>query len=133
LASYDDEKIWILDNYNILRVDSDKLDIKFVLGLLNSRIINFYFRNMFIDVNIKTNLIEKLPLVIPEDQNRVVKRVDRMLSLMNSLNELNGKVVDKTVSIKNDVKQVDRELNDFMYDLYHLTKDEKKIVEDTFK
>jgi len=111
LASYDDEKIWILDNYNILRVDSDKLDIKFVLGLLNSRIINFYFRNMFIDVNIKTNLIEKLPLVIPEDQNRVVKRVDRMLSLMNSLNELNGKVVDKTVSIKNDVKQVDRELN----------------------
>ena len=88
---------------------------------------------MFIDVNIKTNLIEKLPLVIPEDQNRVVKRVDRMLSLMNSLNELNGKVVDKTVSIKNEIERVDGEINDLVYDLYNLTKDEKKIVDDTFK
>ena len=133
LASYDNEKIWVLDNYNILRVDSDKVDIKFVLGLLNSKIINFYFRNMFIDVNIKTNFIEKLPLVIPKDQNRIVERVDRMLSLMNSLNELNGKVVDKTVSIKNEIERVDGEINDLVYDLYNLTKDEKKIVDDTFK
>ncbi|HEX7032894.1 MAG TPA: TaqI-like C-terminal specificity domain-containing protein, partial [Nitrososphaera sp.] len=36
LASYDDKKIWVLDNYNILRLKSNHFDAKFLLCLTRS-------------------------------------------------------------------------------------------------
>lgn len=102
LASFDDKKIWVLDNYNILRMRDKKINPKFILALLNSKLLNFYFRNVFIDVNIKGQFIEQLP--IPEIDlsskeqksfyNSIISSANRMLQLHSQLLDLNTDLVD---------------------------------------
>jgi hypothetical protein len=57
-------KYYPLNNFSFVEEISEVNSVEFLQGILNSNLMNFYFKNIHIDYNIKPKYIEKLPLKI---------------------------------------------------------------------
>ncbi|QCX54411.1 TaqI-like C-terminal specificity domain-containing protein [Elizabethkingia sp. JS20170427COW] len=104
-----------LNNFSFV-VSENGNSLKALLGIINSQLMNWYFSNCFVDYNIKPKYIEQLPLPIK----------------FNSV-ELEDKVTE-IISIKAENKEIDTtdlevEIDRLVYELYELTEDEIKIIE----
>ena len=65
---------------NIITID-EAYSIKYVLAILNSKLINWYYRQFFRDVNIKPEDLRELPIMKLdfEAQKSLIDLVDKML------------------------------------------------------
>ena len=105
--------------------DFGNLNPKYVLGLLNSKFLDYYVRTEFKAMHlaggylaINKNLIEKFPLIEGNDtdQESIARLVDEILTLSN----------DDNPTLANCLKQIDQ----LVYKLYGLTPEEILVVED---
>jgi len=119
----DTEQHYLPSNAYILT--SETIPIRFILGLLNSNLLHYYFG--FIGVmtaggayTLKAATIEALPIAIgtKEQQKEIANRVESIL---------NAKAKDKQI----DVSSIEFEIDHLVYDLYGLSENEIKIVEST--
>ena len=119
--AYDDKKHYLPSNGYILT--SDEIPIRYLLGLLNSKLLHFYFG--FIGImtaggayTLKAATIEALPIpfTISEQQEPIIKYVDRILA---------AKKKDSNA----DTSALESEIDQLVYKLYGLTDDEIAIVE----
>ena len=117
----DIEKNYLPSNAYILA--SKNISIRFILGLLNSKLLHYYFS--FIGVmtaggayTLKAATIESLPIAIGtrEQQKEIALKVDSIL---------NTKAADKQA----DVSSIESEIDLLVYDLYGLSEEDIKIVE----
>lgn len=117
----DTEQHYLPSNAYILT--SETISIRFILGLLNSKLLHYYFR--FIGVmtaggayTLKAATIEVLPIAIgtKEQQKEIVLKVESIL---------NAKAKNKQVDVSSTESEIDR----LVYNLYGLSEDEIKIVE----
>jgi hypothetical protein len=140
VAAYDDAQFLCLNNMHVLVPKSDRTPTKYSLGVLNSRLLNWYYRTLNPEVGEalaevkKTNVaalpIHPIDLSNKKDRSahdRVVALVDRMLSLHKSLAAAQSPT-DKE-PIQRQIDSTDRQIDRLVYDLYGLTDDEVKIVE----
>jgi len=120
-----------LNNYSY--VTGNERTLKYLLAVLNSKLINFYFANTFIDYNIKPTYIDLLPIkvILEPQQQPLIKLVDKMLSLNKRLNELKDKSTDEKAKIEAEIKKTDQEIDELVYKLYGITEAEKKIIEES--
>ena len=120
-----------LNNYSY--VTGNERTLKYLLAVLNSKLINFYFANTFIDYNIKPTYIDLLPIkvILEPQQQPLIKLVDKMLSLNKRLNELKDKPTDEKAKIEAEIKKTDQEIDELVYKLYGITEAEKKIIEES--
>ncbi len=131
----DDEGIFIDKTcYFIPRAD------KYLLGLLNSRLLFFYFSCIAVErrggyYEYLTEYVARLPIRTinfddPEDKARhdkMVELVDRMLDLHKKLDA--AKLPGDKTQIQRQIDATDRQIDNLVYELYGLTEDEIKIVE----
>ncbi|WP_288674501.1 N-6 DNA methylase [uncultured Bacteroides sp.] len=117
----DTEQHYLPSNAYILT--SETISIRFILGLLNSKLLHYYFR--FIGVmtaggayTLKAATIEVLPIAIgtKEQQKEIALKVESLL---------NAKAKNKQVDVSSTESEIDR----LVYNLYGLSEDEIKIVE----
>ena len=117
----DKEQHYLPSNAYILT--SETIPIRFILGLLNSKLLHYYFG--FIGVmtaggayTLKAATIEALPIATGtnEQQKEIALKVD---------NILNVKANDKQADVSSTENEIDR----LVYNLYGLSDDEIKIVE----
>jgi hypothetical protein len=102
---------------NILLRDKVKdSSLKFLVALLNSSLINYWFSYYFIDVNIKPEQLRKIPVKIPYDPRIFVNLVDKILIARNA---------DPNA----DISKLEKQIDELVYKLYDLTEEEIKIVE----
>ena len=89
--AYDSNGSLTLNSANILIPKISNYPIKLVLGFLNSRVFNFYFRKKFNSIKILRSNIEELPfpILLGEEQKKMIKLVDAIMELKLSLEELN--------------------------------------------
>jgi hypothetical protein len=82
-----------LNNYSYMTSSAPHYSLKYVLGVLNSTLLNFYFANIFIDYNIKPTYLQQLPIRTidfdnPSDKanhDKIVQLVEQMLALNKQL------------------------------------------------
>lgn len=68
--------------------------------------------------------------IIPlEKQQPLIKLVDKMLSLNKKLNGVGDKKTDAVDNIKGEINEIDKEIDELVYNLYGITEDEKRIIE----
>lgn len=99
IATYTEENYCFNKNLYGIKVNDNTFENKFVLSLLNSKLLNFYYKNKFstkkVDLypEIQSYLFNSLPIKnIPlSSQQPFVEKADLMLSLNKDLQELNGK------------------------------------------
>ena len=67
---------------------------------MNSKLLNYYFKNIFIDYNIKPKYLEKLPIpeISKETQKPFIRLADIMLSKNKELQEIQKKFTTLLVS-----------------------------------
>ena len=116
------------------------LDSRFLLGVLNSRLLRAFWLQKFYDQRrtfpkIKGTYLKKLPICRIDPGNaeqrakhqRTVSLVEQMLSLQKSLSKADS---DQSRDVlQHQIDATDAEIDRLVYDLYGLTEEEIEIVE----
>ncbi len=132
VATLDTAKTFCLQSTNVINLKPGvELDIAYLLGVLNSTAVNYFFRCRFPGNNhIPSNQLLRIPIPIPlsnQTHNRVVKLVKAILNLNGKLAVAKSEA-QKTV-IQRQIDATDAEIDRLVYDLYGLTAKEIAIVE----
>ncbi|OGU11801.1 MAG: hypothetical protein A2X61_06015 [Ignavibacteria bacterium GWB2_35_12] len=119
--------------YSLLLKDKSNLNYLYMLGILNSKILNFFIKNTSeiwgTSHKFKTQFLNPFP--IPNLTDRKVKidmvsLVDRMLKLhkdKQTASDFDRKQIDQYIA------KTDKEIDKLVYELYTLTEEEIKVVE----
>jgi hypothetical protein len=115
---------------------------EYILGLLNSKLLEWYIRQSASQMqggyySFESRFIRNLPIHVinssdrsgKKKHDRIVKLVERMLELHKELAKAKSDN-DKTL-LQRQISSTDRQINSLVYDLYDLTANEIKIVEDS--
>lgn len=136
-----------LDEENSIAVDTventistDKnYPLKFLLGLLNSKLVSWYAYRYIFSKAIRTMdfddyYLGKIPLPnVKVENNILIALIDKMLSLNKRLNEIGDKMTDERARVEDEIKKTDAEIDELVYKIYGITENEKKIIEDSLK
>ena len=143
LAAYTDDTFVHNPSALVVLPRPSSVSAKFVLGLLNSRAMSAFFlqvapkarKGLFPKIIITDARRLPMPdmdLSLPAYKARhdkMVKLVDRMLDLHKKLDTAN--VPGDKTAIQRQIDSTDREIDNLVYELYGLTEDEIKIVEES--
>jgi type I restriction-modification system DNA methylase subunit len=147
-AAYDIKGNHFLDNVDVggitLKPPYQKQGLIYLLGLLNSKLLRWYFpfvsapfRGGWLSAN--RQFLSQLPICIinfsdPIDKVRhdqIVRLVEQMLDLHKRLT--GAKTAHEKTILQRQIDATDRQIDRLVYDLYGLTDDEIKIVEERTK
>lgn len=142
-AAYDKGGNFIMDRIYYLIPKKDKnIDLKFVTSILNSKLIDFYYKVNFGTTHVgggyldlRGTQIVELPIkLIPERQQRpFIELVDKLISLNKRLNEIGDKKTDERQRIEEEIDKTDAEIDKFVYELYRLDAKDREAIEDFLK
>lgn len=141
-AAYTDQELCNTQiGFNMVLKPSAKVNLKYILAVINSKLMNFYHSRKFLDVS--KSLFQKIliqnaklfPIKIPNSQKeeKIVQMVDEMINLVKRLNEIGDKKTDERRRIEEKIKKINEKIDYLVYDIYGITEKEKKIIEDSFK
>ena len=108
--------------FSLISRDENTDRLKYILGLLNSSLLNFYHRNKFLDkekVVFQKILIancKQFPIKEMKNENLFVSIVDQIITA-------------KSINLKADTSVLEKQLDEMVYKLYELTDDEIAIIE----
>ncbi len=109
--------------YNIIKKPACTLDLKYLLALLNSRLLNFWFYNTYSNTDklfphIQKNQLSAIPIAETSKTNQtpIIKLVDKILK-------------QKEKAPESDTTKLEKQIDKAVYKLYGLTKEEIKVVE----
>ncbi len=126
-GSYDDQEIFALDTCLVSDVKTLKsqCSLKFILALINSRLLNFWYHKKFALPTVSGYELHQLPIkqVRLMNQKSLANLVDEILSLTKSEDYLENPQKQAKV------KEYEHRIDQLVYKLYELTYEEIKIVE----
>jgi hypothetical protein len=124
LVAYDNEKYFTLDTTNISDYRTKKypeINLKYILALLNSKLINWWFNEIFKMPTISGYELHQIPIkFIKENQKPIINKVDQILQ-------------QKQQDPAADTSALEAEIDRMVYKLYGLTEEEVRIVEGSMK
>jgi hypothetical protein len=148
-AYYDTENLYFVNvttgGFGIT-IDKKYGKHEYFTGLLNSRLLNWFLKNVssafhggYFAAN--KQFLVQLPIRainFSESKDKsihdsIVKLVNRMLFLNKQLNEFGDRHTDARAKLEAEIKKTDAEIDDLVYKLYGITEKEKKIIEESLK
>ena len=108
----------------LLKRDAYDVDLRYLLGLLNSRLLGYYYSQYFITIDVLKNALLALPIINFPGADDVQQALQKQVILL----------VEKILSKKSrntdaDITALENEINQQVYALYGLTPEEIAIVE----
>ncbi|MAG60999.1 hypothetical protein CL619_04385 [archaeon] len=144
-VAYDNEQFYNKESINNLIMNDDcDYSIKYILGLMNSKLISWFYKVQFtneskLTVNLSKQYLSQIPISkIDYDNIEDKTSHDQMVAYVDTMLELNKKLPkvkmehEKTV-IQRQIDSTDRKIDKLVYELYDLTEEEIKIVEENGK
>jgi type I restriction-modification system DNA methylase subunit len=145
-ASYDAEGLMYLDNVRVngilLKKKTDAA-YKYVLGLLNSSLLHWFFTRLATPFangwfGANRQFIEPLPIrrIDPSSaadlklRDDLVALVEQMLTLQKKLQETRPESTEERHELERQIRRTDEEIDDQVYNLYGLGKAERKMIGD---
>lgn len=129
---YTEEKYYGSRALNFIK--TERINLKYLTGILNSRLIYFWLKNKGKQLGDLLQ-VDKGPLLdVPifigksEQQEEIIKLVDKMLNLNKQLQEATEKT-EKYDVLKAEIEKTDKLIDQKVYELYGLTEKEIKVVE----
>lgn len=137
IAAYDDRQFYSLGTTSLIHARPGGVDLKFLLGILNSRLLNFWYGSQFITSTQSAGELSLLPIRRIDFSNPAEKKghddlvalVERMLALHQKLRDTAQEWFDERRELEREIKHTDAAIDALVYDLYGLTEEERKIVE----
>ena len=143
-ASYDSTAIHYLDNVDVgglcLNDDHKNQGYLYLLGILNSKLLRWYFpfvsapfRGGWLSAN--RQFLSQLPIKTIDFSNQVdVTKHGRMVALVENMLNLHKRLSvaglpQEKEHLQRQIDQTDRQIDALVYELYGLSEEEKRIVE----
>lgn len=120
---------------------SDKVNLKWLLALLNSKLLSFIYKTLFSGMHMgggylryRSEFLKELPLPPNngEDEQILIKLTDEMLNLNKELQNVQ-KGTNRWNQINSEIQKIDKLIDQKVYELYGLNKKEIEIVEKSAK
>ena len=118
----------------IVSTKDDLRNLKFLQGILSSRLMNYYLVNYLAD-DMNKSYIEKIPIRTINFSDPVDKaRHERMVALVTQMLDLNKKLQEARLEqektmLSRQIEATDASIDKLVYELYGLTEEEIRIVE----
>jgi hypothetical protein len=127
-AAYDNKRFYNKESINNIIINKDSpVKTKYILALLNSDLINWFYSIQFtnnsnLTVNLSKTYLSQIPIAIPNesDEIRIISIVDEILSI-------------KSKNHQTDTTDLEAQIDQLVYQLYDLTEEEIAIVESSSK
>jgi hypothetical protein len=142
LATLVNEVIINDNNSMIIKIlERSTYSLKYILGILNSKLISYWFVNKFGKLQRKLfpqfKINELREFIIPDIDLNIksnIKKHDNIVSFVDKIIELKKKEVTETnpqqkIMISRQIKGIDNAIDKLVYEIYNLTEEEIKIVE----
>ena len=138
IATYDSNQFYALNTLIVMNARPPNKNLKFLLGLFNSKLMTYYYRTFLkssktVFSEIQTRQIRSLPVKIDSQHEKEISAsVDKMLSLNKRLLEFGDKQSSERQRLEKEIEETDKKIDELVYDLYGLTQEERKIIEESF-
>jgi len=124
IATFDTDKFICMNNLHVItQIETNKLSLKYLLALVNSKLMDFYHFLLNPEkgealAEVKKENLEKLPIkeISAKEQKPFIKLVEKILT-------------QKKENPQSDTKELEREIDTMVYKLYELSEEEIRIVE----
>lgn len=136
IAALDTEHYYAFASTNNILLKADQhYNIRYILALLNSQLLNYYYIQKFtnqsrLTVNISKTFLEQLPIrSINFDCPIEASQHDRLVHQVESLQRLHRQhpIATSTLEqqdLQQQIQAIDQRINQWVYELYHLTEAE---------
>jgi hypothetical protein len=121
IATLDTQKFVCMNNLHIVNSKDEKYNLKYILALINSKLMNFYYETLNPEkgevlAEVKKQNVEKLLIKIANNKTQFIfiQRVDEILTFKSQ-----GK----------DTTALEQQIDNMVYKLYELTYQEVKIID----
>ncbi|MCK4647771.1 N-6 DNA methylase [Candidatus Pacearchaeota archaeon] len=136
-AAYDSEQYYDKESINNIILQDKNYDPKFIMALINSSLINWYYSIKFtnvstLTVNVSKAYLGEIPIkqISKKEQTLIIKFVSQMLELQKKFHDEKTLRKDK---LKEEIEKTDGQIDQEVYKLYGLTNEEIKIVEESLR
>lgn len=111
--------IYCANSVNYIFIKDSKFNIKFLLGILDSKLENWFYKTMSTNSNVNGYEVDNLPILVCEEkaQNKIINLVDKILEFK------------KSTLGKKQTSEYEQKIDQLVYKLYGLTPEEIKMVE----
>jgi adenine-specific DNA-methyltransferase len=116
--------------------NSKRISLKYCLGVINSKTINFYFKQILSsNLHVYPEAIRNLPIKTASEvqQQPIINCVDKIQSLKKRVVDIQDKQTDARAKLEAEIKKTDAEIDDLVYKIYGITDKERKIIEESLK
>ena len=134
VATVDEEQHLCLNNMHVLVPMGEAPSVYYILGVLNSRLMNWYYQTLNPEVGealaeVKKTNVEVFPILIPQgDREReLVAQVDSLLRLNREF--LRARTEHDRTQTQRQIDGVEHQIDAAVYELYDLTVNEVAIIE----
>jgi hypothetical protein len=124
IATLDTQKFLCMNNLHIVNSKDEKYNLKYILAIVNSKLMNFYYETLNPEkgevlAEVKKQNVEKLLIKIANNKTQFIfiQRVDEIIALKSQ-----GK----------DTTALEQQIDNMVYKLYELTYEEVKIIDPEF-
>lgn len=139
----DSQSFYVIQVIYIFKPKNENQSIRFLLGLLNSKLISFYYFTKFgerekkVFPHLRQSAVLQLPIHCIDLDNPSEKKlhddlvalVDKMLELNKKLRALSEFEIEHRQALEKEIRDTDREIDGLVYKLYDLTENEIRLVE----
>lgn len=190
VATMDYDRLYADQSLNVVFLRNSSYDLRYVLGILNSNLVNYLFQKKYVDINIKSVYLEAIPIKKLEHndknrefRNKFIEKVNFIVEQNNAFDAKHGKFLfrlgntfgmekistkiqnfyempynlfineirksskirlkdqdewegyfeqykSELIDIIRQIEATDRELNQMVYELYGISSDEIKTIEE---
>ena len=140
-ATYDDTQLYDKESINnIIPKENIPYSLKYIMALINSTLLNWYYRVTFtnastLTVNLSKKYLSRLPIRVVDFADLTQKRIhDQLVTLVDTMLRLHNHLAKASFDsdrepIEREIAATDRKIDELVYKLYGLTEEEIKIVE----
>ena len=139
-AAFDEEGLFSFNTVTNIFVKDKTYSHEFILALLNSNVVQYYtykfiYSNAIRSMDFYKAYAQNIPLPKPNlsDQEKVSKLTRRLISNINIYSKSKEKQTDSVNELDKAIQEIQTEINEIIYYMYHIKEEEKKVIEESLK
>ncbi len=140
-ATIDTSQFIVRDNLYTIISKNNNINLKYLLGLINSKLLNWYYQNIINPekgetlAQVKRGHIAKLPIkqinlsddLETDAHNKIVANVTQLIQLNSKKG--NTQLHSKNEQLKNHINHCEEQINELVYKLYNISQEEIELIE----
>jgi type I restriction-modification system DNA methylase subunit len=133
-ATLDRKGFYVDQSVYILLPKGDNVDLTYILGLLNSKLMYYFFSKTLSDrketfPKIKGVQLNEFPIKTGKQKTEIQNLVEQLLETNNEIHTT--KLADKLEQLQNKINYIDDRIDKLVYELYELKDSEISLVENS--